>query len=181
MSAFGQTFTLLSAAPALRRPAIECRSRAQFCALGPPPPRTPGRADPQVPTSAVRGAVRHGRIPHLYFYLDDALEDAAFGLLDIEIAVCEPREGRAVFELYCVGDGYQNGSGAARGSPLAIELRSAHALIATVYWPWPDVVTGRAEVMQWTTEITISREGFISMDRAAVPPCRAWAIAADAS
>lgn len=155
---------------------LECRSRPQMCALGPPPPRTPGRADPQVPTVPGRGEVRHGRIPHIYFYLDPKLEDAAFGFLDLEIAVRAPTNGRSEVELYCTGDGYQSGSGRACGETIAIELHSAAGVVAVVHWPWPDVVSGRAEAMCFSTSVPMPDSGFAALDRAIVPAARGWAV-----
>jgi hypothetical protein len=159
------------------RAARSCRSRQQFCALGPPPPRTPGRADPQVPTAPRATAVRHGRIPHVYFYLDDACENTAFGLLDLEIAVCEPAGGRSVVELYCLGDGFQAGTGTARGEALMFELRDAGGVVATVPWHWPDVVCGRSESMVLLTDLPLSGADFARLDRIALPPAFGWALA----
>lgn len=153
-----------------------CRSRQQFCALGPPPPRTPGRADPQVPTAPRRTAVRHGRIPHVYFYLDDASENTAFGLLDLEIAVCEPAGGRSVVELYCLGDGFQAGTGSARGEALTFELRDGGGVVATVQWHWPDVVAGRAEVMVLLADLPLSGADFNRLDRITLLPALGWSL-----
>lgn len=155
---------------------LECRSRPQFCALGPPPPRTPGRADPQVPeTPTARGFV-HGRVAHLYFFLDDEGRDAGFGMTDIEIAVCEPIAGRCAVEVYCVGDGYQTGTGQSCGAPLVIEFRSADRLVASIAWQWPDVVGGRAEVMHLRTEAPMSPADYASLDRASIPAARAFTV-----
>ena len=163
--------------PSRAAAAQQCRSRQQFCALGPPPPRTPGRADPQVPTAPRATAVRHGRIPHVYFYLDDDCENTAFGLLDLEIAVCEPAGGRSVVELYCLGDGFQAGTGTARGEALMFELRDAGGVVATVPWHWPDVVCGRSESMVLLTDLPLSGADFARLDRIALPPAFGWALA----
>ena len=81
MPALGPSVRPIRELPLAGVSALECRSRQQFCALGPPPPRPPGRADPQVPATPRPGSVRHGRIAHLYFYPDERLEDAARLLL----------------------------------------------------------------------------------------------------
>lgn len=172
---FGHNVRPIREGAATRASVLECRSGQQLCALGPPPPRTPGRADPQVPATPVSGRVLHGRIPHLYFHFDAGQQDAAFGMLDIEIAVCEPARGRSRVELYCVGDGYQAGTGTRRGEVLVIELRSREGIVAVVEWRWPDVVSGRAEVMCLTTDVAMSDADFASLDRAAIPPAHAWA------
>lgn len=172
----GRKVQPIGRAPIPGAPALECRSRPQMCALGPPPPRTPGRADPQVPTVPGRGAVRHGRIPHLYFYLGTRSDDAAFGFLDLEIAVREPSNGRSAVELYCVGDGYQSGSGRAQGETIDVELRSEAGVVAVVRWPWPEVVSGRAEAMCFSTSVEMTDSGFAALDRATVPAARGWTV-----
>ena len=176
MPALGPSVRPIRELPLAGVSALECRSRQQFCALGPPPPRTPGRADPQVPATPRPGSVRHGRIAHLYFYPDERLEDAAFGLLDLEIAVCQPSGGRSTVELYGIGDGYQTGTGTARGMPLALELRDQAGIIAVVRWSWPDIVTGRAEVMNLQTDIAMTDAGFAALDRVALPPATGWVL-----
>lgn len=151
----------------------DCSAREQHCALGPLPPRTPGRADPQVPTLPPRGAVRYGRIPLLYFYMDDRPEDPAFGLLDIEVSVAAPVDGRSAVEVYCVGDGYQGGQGSARGEPLQIRLCAAGHAVAALGWVYPDVLSGHADAMTFAAEVPMSAADFEALDGLLVPPARA--------
>ena len=64
-----------------------CDSYRQFCSLGPLPPRTPARADPQVPKDGKLGPCAHGKINSFYFYADGSEDDPAFGFCDIEVSV----------------------------------------------------------------------------------------------
>ena len=153
---------------------LECRSLQQMCAVGPLPPRVPGRADPQVPTRPTDREVRYGRISHLYFDLDTEHLDAGFGMFDIEISITTPVAGRCAVEVYCVGDGFQSGTGTCGGEPIRIEFRSPQGLIASVEWVWPDIHVGRAEVIHMATEVPMDAEGFAAIDRLLLPPARAW-------
>lgn len=170
-SASGPAFDLPAHAVAVNM--VECRSYPQLCLLGPVPPRTPGRPDAQVPTDLDAGLSRYGRIPHLYFYETGGRDNAAFGLLDIEIAVQRAPSGRTWLELYCIGDGYQSGRGSCGADPLMIELRVGPRVLAQVGWLFPDVLSGHMDPMTFATEIDLSAEAFEAIDSVSLPTARA--------
>src|SRR6202048_542552 len=89
----------------------ECYSYRQFCSLGPLPPRTPARPDPQVPRDRKLGSCVHGKIGAFYFYEKGSNDDPAFGFIDGELSVQDISTGKVRVELYCVADGYQTSRG----------------------------------------------------------------------
>jgi hypothetical protein len=154
---------------------VECRSLPQMCLLGPMPPRTPGRSDAQVPSSADRGESKYGRIPFVYFYVDGSDADPAFGLLDIEIAVQRRGANAFQFEIYCIGDGYQSGHGSSQSQPLAIEFRAGTRVVATTEWRYPDVLNGHMDALTFSVPIAMTDSDYRAIDGAVLPSVRASA------
>src|SRR5262245_62176115 len=64
-----------------------CCSYRQFCSLGPLPPRTPARPDPQVAKDYELGPCSHGKPARSNFYADGSRDDPAFGFCEIEVSV----------------------------------------------------------------------------------------------
>jgi len=100
----------------------ECYSYRQFCSLGPLPPRTPARPDPQVPRDRKLGPCLHGKIGSFYFYEKGSDNDAALGFFDVELSVQSIATGRVRVELYCVADGYQTSRGIGAGHPIRLAI-----------------------------------------------------------
>src|ERR1700756_1327295 len=88
-----------------------CYSYRQFCSLGPLPPRTPARPDPQVPKDRKLGPCSHGKIGAFYFYAEGSQDDPAFGFCEIELSLQRLAENKVRLELYCIADGYQSAWG----------------------------------------------------------------------
>jgi hypothetical protein len=151
----------------------DCRSLPQMCLLGPIPPRTPGRSDAQVPSDAARGESKYGRIPFVYFYRDGATPDAAFGLLDIEVAIQRRALGKFECEVYAIGDGYQSGHGASKPDPLAIEFRAGARIIARAEWRYPTVLSGHADALTFSTPLALSDDEFSRLESILLPAARA--------
>jgi len=154
---------------------VECRSIPQMCLLGPMPPRTPGRSDAQVPSDASRGESKYGRIPFVYFYQEGLKADAAFGLLDIELAVQRRGPNAFQFEIYCIGDGYQSGHGSSKPQPLAIEFRAGPRTVARADWPYPTVLNGHMDALTFSAPIALADGDFEQIDSAWLPSVRAEA------
>ena len=154
---------------------VECRSVPQMCLLGPIPPRTPGRADAQVPSDSARGESKYGRIPFVYFYQDGVSGDATFGLLDIEIAVQRRGPQAFQFEIYCIGDGYQSGHGSSDRQPLVIEFRAGTRTLAVTEWRYADVLSGHTDPLTFACPIDLTEAGFQALDSVFLPSVRAEA------
>jgi hypothetical protein len=144
-----------------------CYSYQHFCSLGLVPPRTVGRADPQVPVDAKLGPARYGKIGAFYFYAEGSKDDPAFGFFDIELSVQALTPARLRVELYCVADGYQTARGVS-GSPLAIALMAGEAVVATVPWRYHDVLCGHADPMSFSADIDGDAAQFAAVDRIAL-------------
>ncbi|WP_454631670.1 hypothetical protein [Bradyrhizobium cenepequi] len=155
---------------------IACRSLPQMCLLGPVPPRTPGRSDAQVPSDAALGSNRYGRIPYVYFYSEDDPGDAAFGLLDVEIAVQRRARNEFRLEIYCIGDGYQSGHGSSAAAPLTVELKAGSRTVATAHWNYPDVLNGHMDPLTFAASIGLSEADFEALDHVYLPSVRAEAV-----
>jgi hypothetical protein len=141
-----------------------CYSYRQFCSLGPLPPRTPARADPQVPRDRKLGVCSHGKIGAFYFYLDGSSDDAAFGFCDIEVSVQHVASGRVRFELYCIADGYQSARGVGATHPLKIAIMVKGRALAVADWHFADVICGHADPMSFATDLDIADELFAQID-----------------
>lgn len=149
-----------------------CQSRPQGGRLSSPPPRSPGWEDPQIPDHGGSDLL-YCRLSHIYFYLEPELEDAAFGMRDIEISVSAPVNGRSAVHIYCCGDGFQSGRGCSRGVPLIIEFHAGNQVAAQVEWPYPDVLVGNAAPITFTTDVQLALSVFNTLDSVAVPQARA--------
>jgi hypothetical protein len=154
---------------------VKCRSLPQMCLLGPMPPRTPGRSDAQVPSDASRGDNKYGRIPFVYFYQEGLKADPTFGLLDVEIAIQRRGPNAFVFEIYCIGDGYQSGHGSSKPQPLTIEFRIGARTVAKADWPYPTVLNGHMDALTFSVPIAITDGDFEQIDSALLPSVRAEA------
>ena len=100
----------------------QCYSYRQFCSLGPLPPRTPARPDPQVPKDRKLGPCSHGKIGAFYFYAEGSQDDPAFGFCEIELSLQRLAENKVRLELYCIADGYQSARGVGARHPLKIAV-----------------------------------------------------------
>jgi hypothetical protein len=143
-----------------------------MCLLGPVPPRTPGRSDAQVPSDVSLGDSRYGRISYLYFYRADDQSDAAFGLLDIEIAVQRRAPNKFRLEIYCIGDGYQSGHGSSASAPLRVELKAGTRTVATADWAYPDVLNGHMDPLTYSAPLDMSDADFAALDHVHLPSVR---------
>ena len=141
-----------------------CYSYRQFCSLGPLPPRTPARADPQVPRDPRLGACAHGKIGAFYFYLEGSGDDAAFGFCDIEVSVQHVARDKVRFELYCIADGYQSARGVGSTHPLTIGIMAKGQPLALADWHFADVICGHADPMSFGTDLDIADEFFTQID-----------------
>jgi hypothetical protein len=141
-----------------------CYSYRQFCSLGPLPPRTPARPDPQVPRDRKLEACVHGKIGAFYFYLDGSADDAAFGFCDIEVSVQHVAQNKVRFELYCIADGYQSARGVGSTHPLAIGIMAKGRTLAFANWHFADVICGHADPMSFGTDLDIADEFFTQID-----------------
>ena len=143
----------------------ECYSYQQFCALRPPPPRTPARPDPQVPRESKLGPSLHGKIGSFYFYENGSNDDAAFGFFDIELSVQSLSAGAVRLELYCVADGYQTSRGVGARHPIKLAISAGGRTIGSSEWHFPDVICGHADPMNFSTDLDIGDTPFSLIDR----------------
>jgi len=142
-----------------------CYSYRQFCSLGPLPPRTPARPDPQVPRDRELGACAHGAIGAFYFYAEGSRDDPAFGFCDIEVSVQWVADGKVRLELYCIADGYQSARGVGAKYPLKIAVMTKDRVLALADWHFADVICGHADPMNFATDLDIADELFARIDR----------------
>ena len=159
----------MKSAPVLSR----CHSLAQFSSFGPPPPRTPGRPDPQVPENLGAGPAIYARLPHIYFYDANRTDDPAFGFIDIEISVQRRGEGDYRLDLYCVGDGHQSGAGLPNGEGMRIELLAGDEVIAAAPWTFREVSSGRCDPVTFSARLTLGDEDYGKIDRVRLPSAAA--------
>ena len=142
-----------------------CYSYRQFCSLGPLPPRTPARPDPQVPKDYTVGPCSHGKIGSFYFYADGSRDDPAFGFCEIELSVQGVAANKVRLELYCIADGYQSARGIGTRHPLKIAVLAKETVLATANWRFPDVICGHADPMHFATDLAIDDRFFAEIDR----------------
>jgi hypothetical protein len=142
-----------------------CYSYRQFCSLGPLPPRTPARPDPQVPKDYKLGPSLHGKIGAFYFYADGSRDDPAFGFCEIELSVQRVAKDRGRLELYCIADGYQSVRGVGARHPLKIAVLAGEKVVGTANWHFPDVICGHADPMHFAADLEMNDELFAAIDR----------------
>jgi len=142
-----------------------CYSYRQFCSLGPLPPRTPARPDPQVPRDHKLGPCVHGKIGSFYFYEKGSDDDAAFGFFDVELSVQSISTGKIRIELYCVADGYQTSRGVGAEHPIKLAIMADSKVVGSTEWCFPDVICGHADPMNFSTDIDIGDTSFSLIDR----------------
>jgi hypothetical protein len=143
----------------------ECYSHRQFCSLGPLPPRTPARPDPQVPRDHKLGPCVHGKIGSFYFYEKGSDHDAAFGFFDVELSVQNVSTGKVRVELYCVADGYQTSRGVGARHPIRLAIMAGDKTVGSAEWHFADVICGHADPMNFSTDIDIGDASFPQIDR----------------
>ena len=142
-----------------------CYSYRQFCSLGPLPPRTPARPDPQVPKDYGLGRCMHGKIGAFYFYAEGSRDDPAFGFCEIELSVQQLAGNTTRLELYCIADGYQSARGIGARHPLEIAVLAGEKVLGRASWHFPDVICGHADPMHFAVDIEISDSLFADIDR----------------
>lgn len=140
----------------------------QACTLGPPPPRTPARPDPQVPRDAALGRARWGKIGALYVYRDGSRDDALFGLFDIEVSLQRLTDGRARVEIYAIADGYQSGGAKDVVRPLMVSLMRGDGVVAGFRWILPDIADGCADPINCARDIDLEAVDWERVDRIAL-------------
>lgn len=155
----------MKSAPVLTR----CQSVAQFASFSAPPPRTPGRPDPQVPETLDAGPAIYAKLPHVYFYDANRPDDPVFGFIEIEISLQRRGEGLYRIDLYCIGDGHQNGAGLANGEGLMIELLAGDRVVAAVSWPFREVSVGRCDPMSFAASPAMRDADYDKIDRVRLP------------
>ena len=143
----------------------ECYSYRQFCSLGPLPPRTPARPDPQVPRDRKLGSCVHGKIGAFYFYEKGSNDDPAFGFIDVELSVQDISTGKVRVELYCVADGYQTSRGVGANHPIRLAIKAGAKTVGLADWHFADVICGHADPMNFFTDIDIGDTSFSLIDR----------------
>lgn len=149
----------------MRDDVANCYSYAQFCSLGPLPPRTPARPDAQVPKDRKLGACLHGSIGAFYFYANGSKDDPAFGFCDIEVSVQLTAPGKVRVELYCIADGYQSAHGVGADHPLKIAVFAKDRMLGIASWHFPDVICGHADPMHFAADLEIEDAMFGLIDR----------------
>lgn len=159
----------MKSAPVLTR----CLSAPQFASFGAAPPRTPGRPDPQVPEELAAGPALYARLPHVYFYDANRPDDPAFGFIEIEISLQQRGAGRCRLDLYCVGDGHQNGAGFPNGEGLKIELLAGDRVAASVSWAFREVSSGRCDPMSFAATLELGDADYKTIDRVRLPSAAA--------
>jgi hypothetical protein len=151
-----------------------CYSYPVFCSLGPLPPRTPARSDPQVPADRSLGACAHGKIGAFYFFADGSDDDAAFGFCDIELSIQHVAQGIVRIELYCIADGYQSARGIGAVHPLKIAILAKDRILGVAQWHFADVICGHADPMHFSADIQIDSGMFGLIDRVELQKTEGW-------
>lgn len=142
-----------------------CYSYRQFCSLGPLPPRTPARPDPQVPKDRGLGLCSHGKIGAFYFYAEGSQDDPAFGFCEIELSVQRLAANKVRLELYCIADGYQSARGVGARHPLKIAVLAGDKVLGMAHWHFADVICGHADPMHFAADLEIDDGALVRIDR----------------
>lgn len=150
-------------------------SEPQVFSLGLVPPRTPERADAQVPVDGSLGPARHGRCSHVYFRSRQEPADVAYGFLDIEVSLQARRDGSFWFELYCVGDGFQSATGSGREHPLRFEIQAGERKLAAVEWQYPQIACGQLDPLVFSASVALTPQTYELADRVFIPSVEAIA------
>jgi hypothetical protein len=153
-----------------------CYSHRQFCSLGPLPPRTPARPDPQVPRDSKLGPCQHGKIGAFYFYQEGSRDDPAFGFFDIELSLQSIGNDTLRIEIYCVADGYQTARGVGRDHPIRISVISGGETVARAAWHFPDVIAGHADPMNFSADVHLDGKRFAAIDSIALDKVEGLAV-----
>jgi hypothetical protein len=125
------------------------------------------RVHPRGPIRRFR-AIAHlapGAIGAFYFYAEGSRDDPAFGFCDIELSVQRLASGRVRLELYCIADGYQSARGLGARHPLKIAVIAGDRVLAIADWHFSDVICGKADPMNFATDLDIAGELFAQVDR----------------
>ena len=130
----------------------------QSCSLGPLPPRTPARPDPQVPREPKLGAAQWGMIGAFYVYVGGSRDDPAFGMFAIEISLQRLSNQRARVEIYAIADGYQRGGALGSQHPLTTSLKHGDRVAASFVWLFPNIVDGVADPMSFSRDIDLAQD-----------------------
>ncbi len=144
---------------------MDAYSFPQSCSLGPLPPRTPARPDPQVPGSAKLGPCRYGKIGAVYFYDAASGEDPLFGLVEIEASIQRIADDMLRLEIYCIADGYQSACGNGGKFPLKIAAMAGERVIAIAEWAYPPIICGHADPMTFAVDLPVDASAFAAIDR----------------
>src|ERR1700751_4909404 len=126
-----------------------CYSYRQFCSLGPAPPRTPARPDPQVPKDRKLGPCSHGKIGAFYFYAEGSQDDPAFGFCEIELSLQRLAENKVRLELYCIAAGYHSARGVGGRTPLKVAGLAGGEILGRASWPFPNFIFSHTEPMEF--------------------------------
>lgn len=144
---------------------MDAYSHPQSCSLGPLPPRTPARPDPQVPGSEKLGPCRYGKIGAVYFYDAASNRDPLFGLVEIEVSIQSIADGVLRLEIYCIADGYQSACGNGGKFPLKIAAMAGDKVIVTTEWAYPPIICGHADPMTFAVDLAVDASAFAAIDR----------------
>lgn len=147
-----------------------CYAYPQSCSLGPPPPRTPARPDPQVPKDPNLGLARWGKIGAFYFYVEGSKDDPVFGLFDMEISLQSLSNGKARVDIYAIADGYQGGGALGSEYPVTISLKQGESIVARFVWIFPDILDGHADPLTCSRDIDLGAAEAADVERIEVAP-----------
>ncbi len=142
-----------------------CYVHRQGCLLGPLPPRTPARPDPQVPREANLGPARWGKIGAFYFYVHGSKDDPAFGLFDIEVSLQLLSGGKARLDIYAIADGYQQGGASGLHNPITIFVKDGDSILSSFAWTFPDILDGKADPLTHSRDIDLGAAEWERVDR----------------
>ena len=142
-----------------------CYAYPQSCSLGPLPPRTPARPDPQVPRDPNLGSARWGKIGAFYFYLEGSKDDPAFGVFYMEVSLQSLSNGKARIDIHAFADGYQRGGALGAEHPVTISLKQGESVLARFVWTFPDILDGHADPLTCSRDIDLRAEEAAAVER----------------